>query len=323
MDPNENILTDDLNDFEKELYPTEPDPSLEQEPRVDTPAETDEPELPLEPETPDEESTEDPDGDAKEEPEDPETPVRKKKTFQDRINEVLEGRREAREELEAWKRRYEELEAKVVKPVEPTPATPESGAPRYDATDENGELVYPLGEYDPKYIEDLTAYQVDKRLQTFEQKRQEEMEAARQQAALAEVQKEWNQKIDAAQETFPDIRERGQDLQLALNALEVNPDVAEYIASTIMSLDTGPEILYYLATNLDEAAEVFTSNQVAATLTIGALDADIKRTKARTTKKVSSAPEPPKALARGVGTMSDVPDDTDDLTAFERKLYRR
>lgn len=111
---------------------------------------------------------------------------------------------------------------------------------------------------------------------------------------------------------------------MALTALEVNPDVAEYIASTIMSLDTGPEILYYLATNLDEAAEVFTSNQVAATLTIGALDADIKRTKAKAIKsKVTSAPEPPSALARGVGTMSDVPDDTDDLISFERKLYRR
>lgn len=324
MDPNDNILTDDLNDFEKTLFNPE---SPVEDTGNDTPAETpDEPELPLEPEKPDEETPPESDDDPNEEPEDVETPVKKKKTFQDRINEVLEGRRKANEELEAFKAKYAELEAKVAKVADPQPKPTETGEgpPRTDAIDENGELVYPLGEYDPKFIEDLTAYQVDKRFKDLEAKQRMAAEEAEKAAAISQLQNTWNEKVKAAETEIPDIREKGKELELALDALEVDPMTAEYVASTIMTLDNGPEILYYLATNLDEAAEVFTSSRVAATLMLGAIDSEVRRGKVKATKaKVSKAPEPPEALARGVGTVTEVPDDTDDLIAFEKKLFAR
>jgi hypothetical protein len=323
MDPEDNVQTDDLTTFENEFYEKVKEP---EDTGNDTPAETDEPELPLEPEKPDEETPTESDDDPNEEPEE-EKPV-KKKTFQDRINEVLEGRRKANEELESFKARYAELEAKVAQVAEPKTTVREqeqgTSPPKIDATDESGELVYPLGEYDPKFLEDMTSYQVEKRFSELEARQREAAEISQREAVLIQLQNEWNQKVETVKAELPDIQEKSKDLELALSALEVDPQTAEYVASTIMTLGNGPEVLYYLATNLDEAAEVFTSNRVAATLMLGAIDADVRRTKARPTKaKVSSAPEPPKALARGVGTVQEVPDDTDDLKAFEKKFFRR
>jgi hypothetical protein len=62
-------------------------------------------------------------------------------------------------------RRLEQIEAR--KPEENTKPEPKplreqlpAEAPNPDALDEDGEPIYPLGEFDPKYIRDLTKFTI-------------------------------------------------------------------------------------------------------------------------------------------------------------------
>lgn len=244
----------------------------------------------------------------------------KKKTAQERIDEVIAKQRAAERERDELRAQLEAKEA-AAKPeakTETAKTVSDDSEPNPDDTDENGEPKYPLGEFDPKYVKDLTKHLFEK--QAAEAKA--EAEAARQreleEQARAELNESWQEKLAKTQEVYPDLMEKGMKLENAFAGL--TPQYGDYLAQVIMSLDNGPEVLYYLSDHLEEARALVAAGPQKATIGLGELNGMFKR-KAETPVKVSKAPEPPVERARGTNGRFDVPDDTDDLEAFAKKFY--
>ena len=302
---------DDLDAFDKALYGTENPEELNPEGE-----ELEEDEL-----EDDSLATEDTDED---EPEDDDPPAKPKKNgFQERIDELTAARREAERDAAELRRRLDELEA-ANKPKEdkPSPAQPtqKTEGPSPDDVDENGDAKYVLGEFDPAYLRDLVRYENAKEREEFF-KQQEALKAqetaARAQQALTE---EWNGKLEAVQETLPDIREKGAKLVEAF--ADLDPGHGEYLATAIMRLPHGPEVLYYLSDNIDEAKKLASQDPLMAAIRLGEMSARYSdEVKPEKKVRVTDAPPPPQARVRGAGGKFTVPDDTDDLEAFEKKFY--
>lgn len=253
-----------------------------------------------------------------------ETP--KKRTVQDRIDEVVRQREDQKRESE---RQLTELRQEIEKLKNPVPATIANAAqaeePQPDALDKDGNPVYGLGEFDPQYIRDLTRF-------TLNQERtkvQAEMaESQRQQAVnqeQQELQTNWNGKLAEATTEYPDLVEKGQALLANFNNLPT--DYAGYLSTVLMSMEKGPDVLYYLSNNPEEAAKIVNSGAQKATLALGRiearfLDADAQKALAR--PKVSKAPAPPVERARGTnGAFISVSGDTEDLDAFTQEFFKK
>lgn len=248
----------------------------------------------------------------------------KKKTVQDRIDEVVrqreEIRRESAAEIAKLRQDLEDFKKSTQQPVQ---ATAEAQEPTPDAVDANGDPIYELGEFDPQYIRDLTRF-------TLEQEKvkvQAETEQARKQAEVQQehqaLQTQWNDKLTKSKEDYPDILEKGRDLLNGFNDLDQN--YAGYLSTVIMSMDKGPDVLYYLANHPDEATAIVNSGAQKATLALGRIEARFLQSEQEAPKpKVTKAPAPPSVQARGTnGAYVSVAPDTDDLNAFEKTFFVR
>jgi len=245
----------------------------------------------------------------------------KKKTAQDRIAEVIRERNAERQAVLALQAELAQL--KNPQSTTPTPATTD-GMPSSDEKNEDGSAKYPLGDFDPKYVRDLAVFTVTQ--QIAEQRKVEEA------AKVAESQKiqqqtlvsEWSDKLTPALERYPDFQEKAQDLLDNLTGLDA--DYEDYIAATIMQLDYGPDVLYYLSSNPAEAQAIVNSGPTKAAVLLGRLEskymiADAEKTLAR--PKVSNAPAPPPTNKGSSAVKASVAPDTDDLEAFERAFNKK
>ncbi len=247
----------------------------------------------------------------------------KKKTVQDRIDEVVRQREEAKRESE---RQLAELRAEIEKlknPVKAAEVAQAPNEPRPDAVDKDGNPVYALGEFDPQYIRDLTRFTLIEERTKVEA---ETAQAQRQQAAQTEqqvLQTSWNGKLEEATKEYPDLVEKGQALLNNFNTLD--PNYAGYLSNVIMQMDKGPDVLYYLSNHPDEATQIVNSGAQKATLALGRIEARFMQSeqvapKPKTTK--AAPPIPARAQARGTnGAFISVAPDTDDLEAFEREFF--
>lgn len=281
------------------------------------------------------EETEDEDKDSEESEEESEEQPRKKSSVQERINELTRARREAERailaEREAAARRERELVARLealeVRKPEVSTQTPARtlppGAPSPNAVDAQGQLIYPLGEFDPNFIADLSKFTVQQEHQAIRQKEAAEYQRQQLVAAQQELTAEWEEKIAAVEEVNPEIRENITDLVSTFSGID--PAYGEYLAVTIMSAENGPEILDYLSKNIGEAQRIVASGPAAATYMIGRLEASIPKSRSSvetsSNKRVSSAAPPPPVATRGRKGQATVRGDTDNLDAFEREFY--
>lgn len=272
---------------------------------------------------PEDDTLEDEDEEPLDEPE-PAPEPKKKTRFQERIDELTGKAREAERERDALKARLEKLEQSAT----PTPAPQkavEVVGPTPEDTNEDGTEKYPLGEFDPGYIRDLTKHTLEVERQAMverdEQARQER-EMEEQKAAL---QSEWNEKLVPARERYPDFAEKGSELFDTF--ANIDERYGEYLTATIMSMEHGPDVLYYLSTHLDEAAKIVNSGATRATLALGRLEAKYalaEEEKQKARPKVSQAPEPPVHLNKGSAPVKpEVAADTDDLAAFEAVFFKK
>lgn len=327
------VNTDDLDQFNlllqgkaapKAATTADPEPTDEDVPVDDA----DE----LEQETDDQETEEAPDGDAddtdeevEDEPEDILKPKPKKNTAKDRIDELTAEKYAERRRADELERRLAAMEAKL---REPEPKTTQQDnasvdAPDPDAVDKDGNLLYPLGEFDPKYAAALTKHLVQQDLAEGRRQMQLEAQAARQQEADRALAESWETKLTKSTEEIPDLRETIKSLDAHFENLD--PQYGVYLAQTIMGLDMGPEVLYYLANNPDEADKIVASGPTGATLAIGRLEARIQNAlakKATPPVRNTAAPKPP-ANTRGTGARMTVRADTDDLDAFEKQFFKK
>ena len=221
---------------------------------------------------------------------------------------------EARQKAEARIRELEQRQAeKVEQPVEG------GKGPSIDDLDENGEEKYPLGEYDPQFIRDVLKYEREEARKEIAKEFQQQQEQALRNEAITTLQNEWNVKVEQAEERLPDLRDRGLQLEQALSGAD--PAVIESLAMTIMSLDNGPDVLYYLSEHVDEARAIAQGGPKAL-IALGRLDGYVKPTKPEV-KLVSAAPEPPPSRTRGTGGRFSVQGDTDDLDAFSEMFFKK
>lgn len=249
----------------------------------------------------------------------------KKKTFQDRINELVKQREDEKRasdaRIEQIRKEFEEqiasLKPKQVenKSAEPTPLD----------QNEDGTDKYPLGEYDPLFIRDLTRFTLESertqaKIRDEQERQQREIET--QQTTLVES---WNEKLNPAKEKYPDLIEKGTELINGFNDLD--PSYAQYLTNLLMSMDQGPDVLYYLANNRDEAVKIVNSGAQRATLALGRIEAkfvEAEQEKQKAKPKVSQAPPPaPQARGTGGGGRVSVEADTDNLDAFEKEFFRK
>lgn len=318
------VDTDDLNAFEAEFFgKTKPVEAVEEDADVQEDVDND---------TPEEEETPEPDEDVSEEDEesDPEPepePERKpRKSAKDRINELVAERRAADERAERLETRLAELEAKAKEPVKeetPNAAVKGDDGPDPDATNDAGELIYPLGEFDPKYIADLTRFTIRQETEAAKEAERKEVEAKEAKEAETKLLDSWETKLEDTAVELPDLRDKLATLEETF--LDLEPDYGTYLAEAIMSMDRGPEVLYYLATNVSEAKKIVASGPIASIIALGRLEGRLptKDTEdSKRNKKVSTAPEPPVAT-RGKGVSRTAAPDTDNLDAFEKAFFSR
>lgn len=313
----------DLGNFAEELFGT---PSTEEPTHEE---ETEETETEEEVEETEAEETDDglaPEEEEEEEEEAEEAPEPKKTRFQKRIDQLSENARLAKEEAAAERQarlaleeRLAKLEAGGDKPKADTPVKKDADAPTPEDLGEDGEPKYPLGEYDPSYIRDITRYELKAQLAAEKARMAEEAEQAKIAAAKIELQQEWNSKLDTARERYPDFQAKGEELVSVFGDLD--PAYGEYLSSTLMGMEYGPDVLYYLANNLEVAKDIVSKGAIGATLALGSIEASFgEKPKARP-KTTKAAPPPPRNKGSAVAAPS-VPLDTDDLEAFRRELFR-
>lgn len=335
-------VTDDLDAFTAEFFGrNSEEPEAEASTNADTEGEAEEVEEGAEPETaeaeqdqeePGEETESQDQEEEDEEEEQPETPQPKgKPTVQERINELVRQREEAKREgeakLEALRREFEEklqaLESKG--PAKPEPK--EAGEPTPDDLNEDGTLKYELGEFDPQYIRDLTKYTLNQERQALEAQAAEQAQQREAEAARVAMVTTWNEKVEEAQTNYPDFMEKGQELLGGFDNLESG--YAQYLSELLMSMDKGPDVLYYLANNPNEAKQIVNSGAQKATLALGRIEAKFIEDAARKTlqkPRHSKAPPPPPAQARARGANGafvSVAPDTDDLDAFQKEFFAK
>lgn len=324
----ETNVTEDLDAFSNELFgqgvqvshegqQTEDD--TEQEPDEDASAEVQEVVEEVE------ETEEQPDPEGEEEyVEEPEQP--KKKTVQDRINELVREREEAKREgdrkLEELRKEFEAKLAGLNPKEEAKPA--EANEPTPDDLNDDGTPKYDLGEFDPKYIRDLTRFTLEQERARINSESAKESEQAEQTKAQQEMVQAWNTKVESAVTQYPDFMEKGQQLVNSFSGLDESYGM--YLTNLLMSMDKGPEVLYYLSNHPDEASQIVNSGAQRATLALGRIEAKFVETAQQQTlkPKVSKAPPPPPAQARARGSNGafiSVSPDTDDLDAFATEFF--
>jgi hypothetical protein len=311
-------ISDDLDTFTADFFGQKPAESTPTKVEVEQEQDSDAPEDGTEAQPTTADPNDDPEAEYKEAPP-------KKKTVQDRIDELVKQREDAKREADARiDALQKDFEAKLAA-LQPKPQAKANAEPSPLDLNEDGTAKYELGEFDPQYIRDLTRHTLEtERVQA--QKRDEE---ARQQRAQQEAQQAltatWNGKLEAAKAEYPDLVEKAKPLLDGFNNLD--SAYAGYLSTVLMSMDKGPDVLYYLSNHPDEARQIVNSGAQKATLALGRieakfLEADAQKQVAK--PKVSRAPEPPNVRARGTnGAYVSVAPDTDDLDAFTAEFFRR
>lgn len=336
---NVDIVSDDLDEFEKDFYNTreetqdevEESDEDEVEPEDDSLA-TDEDDADPEESDEDPEEDEEADEEGDDEPEpDPKPKSKKRNRAQERIEELVAEARIAQREAEALRKQLEEIRQKVpadsVKETDGLRDKLPPEAPNPDATKEDGEPVYALGEFDPAYIRDLTKFTIEQERKADAERAAQEAQAREIEAAQQELANHWQERLEEVKKNpeFEDFDETIKDLEPVVQ--DIDPNYGDFLATTIMSSEFGPQIMYYLANNIGEAQKIVASGPAAATRAIGRLEARFEsrsqQEEKRNKRKVSNAPAPAENRTRGNRGQFNVRPDTDDLDAFEREFYKK
>lgn len=252
---------------------------------------------------------------------------KKKDRLQERINELTAARRAAERERDEALRKLEEKTKAPEPKTEQVTEKAADDAPKPTDKNEDGTDKYPLGEFDPKYNADLVKYTVQKTLNEEraerERQEQEKQKLTAEEQYRATLQDSWNEKLEPVQERYPDFQEKGEEM---LSVFEgIDPAYGQYLTDTLMEMDNGPEVFYYLASNLDEAQEIVNAGPRKATIALAKLEAQLAGNPVKVTPKVkvTKAPTPPPQVKGSAVAKASIPLDTDDLDAFSKVLFKK
>jgi chemotaxis protein histidine kinase CheA len=191
---------------------------------------------------------------------------------------------------------------------EPAVSKPEAAAPvkplLKDFTDYETYL-----EKHNEYLEKRQDYLIEQR----EQQRTKADEAKARETQAKTVADTWAEKTKAAEAKHEDFAEV---------ALKDDLPVTPAMADAIRDSEIGPEILYHLGKNPDEAARISKLSPIAAIRAIGKLEASlaVEATEPQTkTPPVSKAPEPIRPVG---GSRVNPVKDIEGMTQSEYRAYR-
>lgn len=267
------------------------------------------------------------DGDTEEEVEQPKP---KKNRFQERIDELTAKAREEERKAEALATRLAELESKLAKPDEnaaPKPQNTEAKEgptpPKPDDLNEDGTERFPLGEFDPAYQDALIEFKLEQRLAQAEQQREQREREQQIQQARSQVEEQWNGQLNDARQRYDDFEDKLTTLTEM--TVQVPEDYGNYLADTIMSMDHGADVLYYLSQNPDEVTAIINSGARKATIALGRIEAQFSGGSEKPTKSVkpSKAPPPPPANKGAAIARGTVAPDTDNLDDFASLFFKK
>lgn len=242
---------------------------------------------------------------------------KKKKSAQERISELTAARKKAEQHAEELERKLNEALGKKDNP-EPAKVEAKSAEPSPDEVDEDGEPKYPLGEFDPKYIRDLTKFTLNEERKAQQEEFKKEAAKNQAEAAQNELLSEWENRVQEVESELPDFRTKTVNLEEAFS--EIEPAYGQYLASTIMSLENGPQVLYHLANNIEEAKAIVKLGPVMATIALGKIEASLSKEERKVNQ--SDAPPPP-PRNRGGSVTNRTRGDTEDLEAFEKEFFKK
>jgi hypothetical protein len=272
-------------------------PAVEQEQAVKAPA----PAKPAEPDEAEEETEEETDGEEKEGEEEPAKPKRTG-GFQRKIERLVR-------ENEYLARRFHEL-AQQQRQQPPPPQQPQQqpavadGRPRQDQFDS----------YD-EYLDKLTDWKLEARLQQEHAAQQQRHQAAQQQERLTG----WQQRVGQFKSEAPDF----EDVLESVDHINLTP----VLQQAIMADALGPKLAYELARRPEDFARIASLDPVGALTALGEFKARLEPAKTAApsngVKPVSRAPNPIRPVGNGAGATSTVPMDQMPLGDYIRARERQ
>lgn len=141
----------------------------------------------------------------------------------------------------------------------------------------------------------------------FESKRA----AENQQQYVQRVAQEWQKKVAAVAEKYPDFATVANEVSLSTPALYA-----------MMEAENGPDIAHYLGSHDEEAEKVAAMSVSAQIRAIGRLEAKLAAEPAKP-KQPSKAPAPITPVGGKSGGANDAPQDTDDIKTWMKKEEAR
>lgn len=142
-----------------------------------------------------------------------------------------------------------------------------------------------------------------------------EIERTKQEQAkeVARVRSVYNERFRQTIEKYPDLPEVAQSL-IHNPLIPQNPSMAQ----AIMESDIGPEIMYHLGNNIQDAMRIASLGPLAAAREIGKIESKLIVVPVTEPKRISQAPEPIRAVgARGAVTSFDY--DKSSMDEFIKK----
>ena len=270
----------------------------------------------------------DPDeGDGDEGEDDAERTERQKRSTANRIKKAVAQQRYWEREAEARAAKIAELEAKLAgKPTENQPLTAEQTAGNEEAVQEPDPTKYRYGELDPQFLRDLSRFEAQKIVADAERKRSEAQQAAaaaqEAEQALVQVREKAEKVIEAATAKFSDF-----DVVVVEAAKNGDFALTQEMFETAAETAVAPDILYHLAKNPDEAAQVAEMTPRQQALWFGRMEAQFTSKPPAEGRKVTQASPPVSSLPKGSGGSGGPKlDDLDDpraLEEIERQLFGR
>jgi len=243
---------------------------------------------------------------------------KKAQTAQERIDELTRARRQAEREAADLRKRLDEFQRTAERVVVVEQEPPKEAAKSAAAEGPPKAEEFEFGELDPAYIAAVVDYQAERKFAEFRERDAQE----RQQAA---VRSRFEQQVLQGRERYPDF-----DDVVVKGAQEGTWPLSETLGVLLVQSEVGEDIAYHLASNPDEAMNVFRQAPVEQARFFGRLEAKFSAARAAATgddaatpvtKKPPQAP-PPVTPGRGAGGQFQATAASDDFLAFERSVNK-
>ena len=208
----------------------------------------------------------------------------RRRSPQDRIDEVTRARREAERERDYWRQEAERAQYAF----EPEPAQ------------------FAHGEVDPDYLQALGVHTARAEFQRLSQERERLAQAHA-------VETSWNARQEAFASARPDYFE----------ALAGDWPCSAPMADAIRTSEDGAHVAYHLARNPDQARRIAGLEPLAQIREIGRLEARLTKAAGSSSIRAYSGAPSPAPFGRGGGGRFKIDPATSDFAAFEKQYGDR